>query len=201
MSSAKTLSPSDLRACGSITFGQLQFGLGAFQEEVPRCILKERVVRPPAIWRRRLRFSRIQDPCSRSNSCCCSPVGAAVNSPSRANVAGQGADGRQRSHRERGTMNDEHMSEYEVRGAMLEPMPISKVQRQPLCTVTQPTEPRSRRVDEALEGSFPASDPPPWTSGIARPSPDGEPPRHHGRHCEARSLAPVADADVLPTVS
>ena len=73
-------------------------------------------------------------------------------------------------------MNDEHVNEYQARGGILQPVPTSEVQRQPLYTVDQPTE-SARRVDEALEGSFPASDPPPWTSGIARPAPDGQPPR------------------------
>jgi hypothetical protein len=37
-------------------------------------------------------------------------------------------------------------------------------------------ESREARIDEALEGSFPASDPPPWTLGSDPEPADDEPP-------------------------
>lgn len=94
-------------------------------------------------------------------------------------------------------MNDERIIEYQARSAMLDPMPISVLQQQRLPAARppvagppaaappaavppaaappvarRPAPPASHAVDEALEDSFPASDPPPWTSGIARPASD-----------------------------
>jgi hypothetical protein len=62
--------------------------------------------------------------------------------------------------------------EYQARASMIHPLSID---------LLQPTSPerhqvagdasRVCRVDDTLEDSFPASDPPQWSSGIARPRP------------------------------
>jgi hypothetical protein len=60
--------------------------------------------------------------------------------------------------------------EYQARAAMLTPVPLALVDckqpaRKPEPAVAAPI------VDQTIEGSFPASDPPSWNPGIARPAP------------------------------
>jgi hypothetical protein len=54
---------------------------------------------------------------------------------------------------------------------MLQPIEIEAERRaaRPAHDITE------SELDAALEGSFPASDPPSWTAGIVRPSPKREP--------------------------
>lgn len=48
--------------------------------------------------------------------------------------------------------------------------PVALKDRQPFARPA--SEVSSEEVDAVLDGSFPASDPPSWTSGIARPAPE-----------------------------
>jgi hypothetical protein len=54
------------------------------------------------------------------------------------------------------------------RAVMLEPTPMERVDYQLRRTLDQAQSETTRRVDDTLEDSFPASDPPSWTSSVAR---------------------------------
>jgi hypothetical protein len=68
-------------------------------------------------------------------------------------------------------MNDPRVAGYEARAAMIQPVPLSVLERRPRPATDRADAPSACAVDEAVEGSFPASDPPPWTSSIVRPAP------------------------------
>lgn len=68
--------------------------------------------------------------------------------------------------------------EIQERAAMLAPMPIALVDNRRRQQVEAQRAAR-RLVDQTLEDSFPASDPPSWTSGVARPA-SGDAVRNEG---------------------
>lgn len=70
------------------------------------------------------------------------------------------------------TVTREHwLIEHQARAAMLKPVPLALVdwkqpaRKPPEVAVTAPI------VDQTIEASFPASDPPSWNPGVARPRP------------------------------
>ena len=63
---------------------------------------------------------------------------------------------------------DLSFGELHTRAAVLTPRPMAGGQKQPAGKA--PRDPAlSERVDETLEDSFPASDPPSWTTSVVRP--------------------------------
>ena len=60
--------------------------------------------------------------------------------------------------------------ELQARAAMLTPGPMAGDQTQRARKLLR-DQARSERVDETLEDSFPASDPPSWTTSVVRPPP------------------------------
>jgi hypothetical protein len=68
-------------------------------------------------------------------------------------------------------VNDSRVTEYQARAAMVQPVPFPLLER-PQPAADRADAPSARAVDDAGEGSFPASDPPSWTSSIVRPAPD-----------------------------
>ncbi len=60
--------------------------------------------------------------------------------------------------------------EVQAHGEMLTPTPMVDAERERLRKQHRDDD-VSRRVDSTLEDSFPASDPPSWTAGVARPAP------------------------------
>ena len=73
------------------------------------------------------------------------------------------------------TMTDQSMfGDPQRRAVMLEPMPVERVDYQLRRRLSQVQRAAAHLVDDTLEDSFPASDPPSWTSSVARPAPAGE---------------------------
>ena len=63
--------------------------------------------------------------------------------------------------------------EVQARAAMLTPIPMVRAEKE------RPHKPHrdldmTRLVDDTLEDSFPASDPPSWTGSVVRPAPAGK---------------------------
>jgi hypothetical protein len=74
--------------------------------------------------------------------------------------------------------SDHHLIEYQARAAMLKPVPLALVDwKRPAAkpkeaaVVAKAAAVAARIVDLTIEGSFPASDPPSWNPGVARPAP------------------------------
>jgi hypothetical protein len=65
---------------------------------------------------------------------------------------------------------DARFGEIQRRAVMLEPMALRHVVRE-VRRRDDAVQSTTRLVDKTLEDSFPASDPPSWTSGVARPAP------------------------------
>ena len=67
---------------------------------------------------------------------------------------------------------DFQFGEIQGRAGMLTPTRIVRAERK---RVLQPDLDKdlARSIDNTLEDSFPASDPPSWTAGVARPAPAG----------------------------
>jgi hypothetical protein len=61
--------------------------------------------------------------------------------------------------------------EIQQRAAMVAPMPITLVDSDLRRQLARKQRASTRLVDETLEDSFPASDPPSWTFGVARVAP------------------------------
>ena len=64
--------------------------------------------------------------------------------------------------------------EIQERAVMLDPMSLSHVDPALARGVDQIPRSATRSVDTTLEDSFPASDPPSWMPGMARPAPAGD---------------------------
>jgi hypothetical protein len=64
--------------------------------------------------------------------------------------------------------------EIQQRAAMVVPMPITLVDSDLRRRLARNQRASTRLVDETLEDSFPASDPPSWTFGVARVAPVNE---------------------------
>ena len=65
---------------------------------------------------------------------------------------------------------DFRFGEIQARAGMLMPTPAVRAEKGRPGT-RQDDQDMTELVDDTLEDSFPASDPPSWTSGIARPAP------------------------------
>jgi hypothetical protein len=61
------------------------------------------------------------------------------------------------------------LSEVQARAAMLTPRPIVRARKE---WEPDRRQRRSHLIDDTLEDSFPASDPPSWTASVARPAPE-----------------------------
>ena len=61
--------------------------------------------------------------------------------------------------------------EIQGRAVMLDPMPMDDIDRQRRPQRAEVRGTAARRVDDTLEDSFPASDPPSWTSSVAQARP------------------------------
>lgn len=87
-------------------------------------------------------------------------------------------------------MKGPRVIEYQKRAAMLQPVPLSLLERLHRPAAERRDAASARAVDDVVEGSFPASDPPPWTSSIVRPAPDNHrPPRGAAAAATLRALA------------
>ena len=73
-------------------------------------------------------------------------------------------------------------SEVQARAAMLTPTPIVRARTEREAKRNQAM---SLVVDDTLEDSFPASDPPSWTASVARPAPA------RNARARARDMGPV----------